>query len=205
MVGDNSGSYGAFLDRPDTQLNAWDDVGGSARHYQASNLFFEYLIEQTGGPVQLVAAQQENGVAGVRAYLEQTGASRTVAELVADWTAANFIDAPSGRYGYGELEVSPPIAFEVTESGSRQISQFAADYLLIEADHFGPGTVFEFEGAEQVPVVAAQAEADGAFWWSGRGDNIDSTLTKELDLTGVTEATLTFRTWFDIEEWYDYA
>ena len=205
LVNGSARSYGAFLDRPDTQLNAWEDVGASARHYQASSLFFEYLIEQTGGEVRDLASQQENSIAGVEAFLNQIGSTRTAAELVADWTVANFVDAPSGRYGYSELDVNPPIAFEAKESDSRQISQFAADYLLIEADHFGPGTVFEFDGAEDVPALAAQAEADGAFWWSGRGDNIDSMLTRELDLTGVTQANLTFRTWFDIEEWYDYA
>ncbi len=204
LVSGSSGSYGAFLDRPDTQLNAWEEVGGSARHYQASSLFFEYLIEQTGGEVRDLASRQENGVAGVQAYLDQLGSTRTAAGLIADWTVANFVDAPSGRYGYRELDVSPPLGFEAKESDSRQVSQFAADYLLIEADHFGPGTVFEFEGAEEVLVLAAQADADGPFWWSGRGDNIDSALTRELDLTGVTQATLTFRTWFDIEEWYDY-
>ncbi len=41
-------------------------------------------------------------------------------------------------------------------------------------------------------------------WWSNRGDSIDSRLTREFDLTGVTSATLTFDTWFDIERGWDY-
>ena len=42
-------------------------------------------------------------------------------------------------------------------------------------------------------------------WWGNRGDLIDSTLTRELDLTGVSRATLEFRTWFSVEEGWDYA
>ena len=205
LVSGTTGPYGAFLDRPDTQLNAWEDVGGSARHYQASSLFFAYLIEQTAGEVRDLASQQENGIAGVQAYLGQIGSTRTVAAFVADWAAANFVDAPSGLYGYGEIDVSPPATDDASAEGTGEVHQFAADYIEVRSDEFEAGVVFEFEGAEQVPLLAAQSEADGAFWWSGRGDTIDSMLTRELDLTGVTQATLTFRTWFDIEEWYDYA
>lgn len=204
VVGGRS-AFGAFLDRPDTQLNAWDSFGGSARHYQASTLFFEYLIEQTGAEVVDLASRPENSVEGVVAFLEEIGSDRTFAAFVADWAVANYVDAPSGPYGYAELEVSAPLGFEVMESEARQVGQFASDYLLVSADHFGPGTMFEFTGDPEVPAIPAQAGADGAFWWSGRGDNIDSTLTRELDLSGVTEATLTFDTWFDIERWFDYA
>jgi hypothetical protein len=204
LVSGVSGPFGAFLDRPDTQLNAWASIGGSARHYQASSLFFEYLIEQTGADVAQLASRPENSVEGVQAFLDEVGSDRTFAEIVADWAVASYVDAPSGPYGYGDVDVNPPLGFEVESSGDRQVSQFAADYLLVEADHFSSSAVFEFTGAPDVPVLAAQADAEGTFWWSGRGDNIDSMLTRELDLTGVAEATLTFDTWFDIEHWFDY-
>ena len=48
LVSGGTGSFGAFLDRPDTQLNAWEDVGGSARHYQASSLFFCIRVRPDG-------------------------------------------------------------------------------------------------------------------------------------------------------------
>lgn len=43
-----------------------------------------------------------------------------------------------------------------------------------------------------------------AQWWSFFGDNLDNTLTHELDLTGATTAGVTARTWYDIELDYDY-
>ncbi len=205
LVSGRGGAFGAFLDRPDTQLNAWAAIGGSVRHYQASSLFFEYLIEQTGAEVADLASRPENSVEGVVAFLEESGSDRTFAEIVADWAAANFVDASSGPYGYAEIDVSTPTTDDADASGEGTVSQFAADYIQIRAGEFQSGVEFAFDGATDIPVLAAQADANGAFWWSGRGDNIDSMLTRELDLTGVAEATLTFDTWFDIERWFDYA
>ena len=45
-----------------------------------------------------------------------------------------------------------------------------------------------------------RARADGPFWWSNRGDSIDTRLTREFDLSGLTSATLRFSTWYEIEE-----
>ena len=198
---------GAFLDRPDTQLNAWSQGPASGAHYGASGLFFAYLLEQTGGDARQLAAQPADGIAGVEAFLRAVGADRAFAELVADWAVANLLDRPEGPYGYRERDVSAP-ATSVIDGPVRdegEVHQFAADYLELRAEDFADEPLFVFEGEPQVPVLAAQADADGAFWWSNRGDNIDATLTRELDLTGVQEATLTFRTWYDIERWYDYA
>lgn len=42
-------------------------------------------------------------------------------------------------------------------------------------------------------------------WWSGSKDNLDSTLGRDVDLTGKTSASLTFKARYDIETDYDYA
>ncbi|WEO97147.1 immune inhibitor A domain-containing protein [Streptomyces sp. FXJ1.172] len=41
-------------------------------------------------------------------------------------------------------------------------------------------------------------------WWSGSGDNLKNTLTRSLDLTGTSSATLSLDGWYDIENGYDY-
>ncbi|NUT42759.1 MAG: M6 family metalloprotease domain-containing protein [Thermoactinospora sp.] len=47
--------------------------------------------------------------------------------------------------------------------------------------------------------------AQGAHqWWSGKGDYLNQTLTRELDLTGVASATLTAKVWYRIEQDFDY-
>ncbi|MBL1099617.1 immune inhibitor A domain-containing protein [Streptomyces coffeae] len=47
--------------------------------------------------------------------------------------------------------------------------------------------------------------AEGAKqWWSGMGDDLKNTLTRSVDLTGKSKATLDLQGWWDIEENYDY-
>ncbi|GHF25779.1 protease [Streptomyces griseoluteus] len=41
-------------------------------------------------------------------------------------------------------------------------------------------------------------------WWSGSGDNLKNTLTRSVDLTGKSNATLGLDGWYDIEAGYDY-
>ncbi|WP_432196950.1 immune inhibitor A domain-containing protein [Streptomyces sp. bgisy027] len=41
-------------------------------------------------------------------------------------------------------------------------------------------------------------------WWSGSGDNLANTLTRSVDLTGKSSASLTLDGWWDIEAGYDY-
>ena len=41
-------------------------------------------------------------------------------------------------------------------------------------------------------------------WWSGSGDNLKNTLTREVDLTGRSSAALSLDGWYDIESGYDY-
>ncbi|WP_316754049.1 immune inhibitor A domain-containing protein [Streptomyces herbicida] len=41
-------------------------------------------------------------------------------------------------------------------------------------------------------------------WWSGSGDNLKNTLSRSVDLTGKSSATLSLDGWYDIEANYDY-
>ncbi len=41
-------------------------------------------------------------------------------------------------------------------------------------------------------------------WWSSMGDDLSTTMTKDIDLTGVSSATLNFKTWYQTELDYDY-
>ena len=41
-------------------------------------------------------------------------------------------------------------------------------------------------------------------WWGGSADGLNTTLTRSVDLTGATTASLTTKAWYDIEAGYDY-
>src|SRR5262249_4834831 len=78
------------------------------------------------------------------------------------------------------------------------VSQYAANYVdLPQAD----GSV-TFNGDTSVALV--DAPLDGGAWWSNRGDSMDTRLTRHVDLTGLTRATLRFQAWFDLENQFAF-
>jgi hypothetical protein len=202
LVGGATGSTGSFLASPDTQLNDWP-AGGGDIHYGESQLFFRYLLDRFGGRENAAAllATPGDGIAGVDAYLTEFDTS--FQQVFGDWIVANYLDEDSGWYAHegADLTVSAITTIDGIDEGEGSVHQFAADYL--EIDPPAGGGVFTFDGSDQVGVDIEPH--DGPFWWSNAGDSIDSRLTREFDLSGVTSATLRFRTWFRTELGWDYA
>jgi hypothetical protein len=193
--------------QPDTQLNAWEPLGGgNAPHYAASYLFIRYLLEHYGGweGAHRLLDEPADGIEGINAYLAPFGV--TFEDVFADWLIANYLDDPNGGpYSYADAEVNVSSAASLAgyDEGEDSVHQFAADYVEVK---LGEGdAVLSFDGDETVKVIPNEPHSGRGQWWSGRGDAIDSTLTGEFDLTGLESATLTFWTWYDIEEHWDYA
>ncbi|MEV1077065.1 immune inhibitor A domain-containing protein [Streptomyces sp. NPDC050211] len=58
---------------------------------------------------------------------------------------------------------------------------------------------------EKAVTTEIVAPAEGASqWWSGSGNDLRNTLTRSVDLTGKSSATLTLDGFYDIEKDYDY-
>jgi|FLYL01.1.fsa_nt_gi hypothetical protein len=187
----------AFLSRPDTQLNAWPADVDTTPHYNAAELFFTYLFDHYGGIERArdLLAVPDDGIEGVDAYLREFGAD--FRSVFADWVAANYL-AGDGRFGYRSFAGRVDRAAPADASGQATVAQFGADYLALE----GPG-VLVFDGEEEAGLGVPPH--DGSFWWSNRGDGIDTRLTREIDLSGVETATLRFDVWHETERGWDYA
>jgi immune inhibitor A len=196
-----SGWIPRFLASPDTQLNQWPVQGDATVHYAASELFLSYLLGRYGGRdnASALLSQQADGIAGIDAYLAPFGAD--FLRVFAGWVVANYLDDEEGSYSEPGIDSSVPAArLSPGETGQDTVNQFAADYLEIDR----PGT-FSFDGADAVSLGAPAADSGQPFWFSGRGDGIDSRLTREIDLTGLSRATLRYSAWFDTERGWDYA
>ncbi|MFF4187751.1 immune inhibitor A domain-containing protein [Streptomyces sp. NPDC001691] len=63
--------------------------------------------------------------------------------------------------------------------------------------------VVELPKKEVTTTVVKPAEGSKQ-WWSGMGDNLNNTLTRGLDLTGRSKASLDLSGWWDIEKDYDF-
>ncbi|MGW8319222.1 MAG: hypothetical protein ACWGPS_08215 [Candidatus Promineifilaceae bacterium] len=203
----------AFAQRPDTQLNSWTtDRELAYAHYGASYLFLAYYLDRFGeSALRSVVADGTDGLEAFDNGLRSLDAAASSDELFADWVVANFLDdagLADGRYGYAglalpdfhaEVEVR---AADLPVEGRASVGQYAADYIVLH----GPGHFkVDFAGATVAGLTPASAHSGRYAWWSGRGTNGDATLTREFDLTGLEKATLTFYTWYDIEQDHDYA
>jgi hypothetical protein len=95
-------------------------------------------------------------------------------------------------------KVAPP-----AEWRARTVHQFAADYLEIPGGWSSARV--RIQGEKATRVIAPEARSGSNFWWSSRGDMVDTKLTRIFDLRKVPRATMKFWTWYDLEEGYDYA
>jgi immune inhibitor A len=209
---DVGGADIAFSRKPDTQLNTWSDPSqGNAEHYGASYLFMEYFLGRFGEDLtKAVVADKENGIAGFNDALAKAGRPERFDDIFADWVVANYLNrpdvAPKGRFGYTDINPPAPAIARTWDrlpaSGKGDVGQYAADYIQLRRPGGGPVDI-KFTGGTGVGLVDTTPRGQYA-WWSNRGDDSDSTLTREFDLSGLKSATLNFSAWYDIEDGWDY-
>ena len=201
----------AFAQSPNTQLNFWPEGGGQGENYGAAFTFWLYFYDKYGEKgIQDIVADPRNGLDGVAEALQQVGYTGTLDDFFADWVVAKFLDNTSiadGRYGFTESD-PPTAAIEATISQypyaiipSARVNQYAAIYTEFRGDK---DLLIDFTGSTKARMIDADPHSGQYFWWSNRGDSANMRLTREVDLTGVSQATLTYWTWFDIEADWDY-
>ena len=196
---------GVFLQSPTISLINWPDH--KSPYYSAAYNFFDYLNSHYGPRHDLKALVDEpgDGIQGINSYLSGLGYGVTFEDVFKDWTVANYLDEPGGGpYSYPNRDVAVRVSARVNQFGEREstIPQYSAEYTAV--DITTGDIVVRFQGQRENALLPISLEG-GSCWWGNRGDSISSTLTRTLDLSDVQRATLRYRTWFDIEEDWDYA
>jgi immune inhibitor A len=209
-----------YLDQPDLQLNDWPE-SNTQPHYGAGFLFVTYFLERFGeDATKALVADPANGLESVDFVLSElgetdpaTGTVLTADDVVLDWVIANYLADPNladGRYGYPnypELTDDPAQETETVDTCSagmttRQVHQFGVDYIRLACD--GQVTL-QFEGATRTDLLPIDPYSGSYAFWSNKGDESDMTLTRSFDFTDVEgEITLSYQTWYHIEEDWDY-
>lgn len=207
---------GAFINLPDTQLNTWKvDSASNAEHYGSAYLFVNYLTQQYGpDTTKALVAQPANGVQGVTAALADQGYSADFNAVFADWVIANYLDEPTalgldGVYGYRDLDLStPPLAHTFTDQSTDPhqdtVNNYATDYIRVEG---GGDVTLRFSGQTSTQLANTQPYSGRRAWWSNRGDDSNSRLTRNFDLREVAPGTpvmMEVAMWWNIEADYDY-
>lgn len=204
----------SFLNSPETQLNAWVARHSEAQpHYGAGYLILEYFAQQLGGYDQVkgLLASPGSSVRTFDSYLSQQRNSIRFDDLFRDFALANLLNdrtIADGRFGHEKLALRARV--QESRSSFPALSNTLVRPYGTRYVELLPGTQrgtleLRFAGAGQARLFGDAPHSGQTQWWGNAVDGMESTLTREFDLTGVEQATLQFATWFNTEPDYDYA
>jgi immune inhibitor A len=215
-----SGHEQSYVTNPNIQLNDWPvSPGQASAHYGASFLFFTYILDRFGEEViRELVANQTNGLASIDHVFEDMdirdpliGDHIQADDVYIDWLVANLLQDDSmgdGRYSYGNYadapEISPSKVIRSCPNDplTRDVHQYGFDAIHITCS--GDYLLY-FEGSTDVAVLPTDPYSGDFAFWSNRGDESNMTLTQTFDFSDHEgPLTLTYQTWYDIEEDYDY-
>lgn len=205
----DEGYAGAKAGSPNAQLDAWAPVDNS-QYYGGGYLWMLYLYEHYGG-TRLTRAEladrTHSNMAVFDDVLARLGYKVTADDVFADWVVANYVNDTTiagGKYGYTHTGVRAQADMTTTTpfTRSQTLPQYSAAYIAAKPSSQSSLTL-RFSGSPTVSLL--NTVTPPAFWWSNRGDGVDTTLTlPPLDLRSTRRATLHYQVWYDIEQDYDY-
>jgi immune inhibitor A len=204
------GAIYSFLSAPQVQLNTWSSGQPNSAHYGAAMTFVDYFYERYGlEAIRALSADPNVGLNAFDDVLRQLG-KPGVNEFFADWVLANFLLSPDTGYGYhlfpSDLSSPPPLAVVTDYPFSQDgvSNQYAADYYVLTNLKGKTQLDIQLDASSGVQLLPTEASSGQWMWYSNKGDVSDSTLTHAFDLTGVKQATLSYRAWYSIENLWDY-
>ena len=196
-----------FTTFPSISLVHWpEESSATLPHYGSSSTFFEYLAAHYGPLERLgeLVKEPADGIAGINIYLTRQGFDVAFRDVFSNWVVANLLDLDGNSpYSHPTDTVNVRVSNFIDSYGMSEFSvpQYAAHYAKLD---FREGDLkVTFQGQSKTPLLPVALEGQGC-WWSNRGDSISSTLTRPVDLSHLTKATLSFRLWFEVEEDWDY-
>lgn len=212
----------AYFNAPQTPLvNGWtDDPRANTPRYGAGYAFMDYFFEHYGGDAAL-RALMSSGAQVPQAFdqaLVKLHSKDRFNDVYAKFLAANLLNDPTvagGAYSYrafpGEHAHVSAIKRYPYALTTGSLAQYGSAYYDFTApsglsDH--PLTLnLDLNGDPNTTVIPnAPYGTDQTEWWSNSGDNMESTLTRAVDLTSAPTGPIqmTFDTWYNLEPGFDY-
>lgn len=196
-----------FLQNPDQQLNRWTD-GDTYPYYGQGYVLNRYIYDRLGPDLYRdFATHPADGLDAVTAVAEENGLDFDGQSLWLDWLAALAIhshpQAPEVyRLGDGRLRTAAMSRVSEPETWETSVHQYAADYYLLEGDD---ALTVQFEGNRHTPLLDTPAASGQQYWYAQRVNYSHMQLERNVDLSNVSEATLNYDVYHDIEVGYDFA
>jgi len=177
-----------------------------------------YFLDRFGeDATKALVRHDENGFVGIEKVMNElsitnptTGQPYTANEFFADWAVANLLQdtgIEGRRYDYQSYNpTSVDMEKTILDCPAQVIGnvfQYGVDYIEINCNSLESINV---SASEAVNLMPFSAPTSGEYFiWSNVGDESNAFLSQTFDLSAVSgEAALTFKTWYDIEEDYDY-
>ncbi len=213
LNGFDSGGYEvSFMTRPGTQLNNWACSScGTLRYYGGGYSWLSFLKDRYSFDVVRGISLNRKGLTGFNAvdhalyFNGQPGQSTE--SVFKQFVVANYLNQrtadPNYNYQTIRSKVETLTTLKPQETKTETLNQFGASYYTVTG---GPnGFTLDFNGVTSVKLAGPGPHSGQQAWWSNRGDDSNTTLTRSVDLTGVSKATFKMWTWFDIEPSFDWA
>ena len=202
-----------YLEQPDIRLNSWNYEDEAVyAHYAGAYLFSVYLWEQLGeAATQELVRHPANGMASVWAILQGYQPETTLEQFTAAWAAANYLDNENAArpYYYQSLNIRQPYISAKLEREAPtldqldELEQFGVHY--IDLSDLRGDTTITFAGDTAVDLIGSPPPSGEQVWFAPGIDDMNAQLTAAFDLTQVSQATLNYSVWYELEEDYDYA
>ncbi len=210
-VGLETSSTDEYVYQTDIQLNRWsyDDDKVDAQ-YAGAYLYSAYLWEQLGdAAIQELSRHPANGMTAVRSILDgYDGRGRSLTEFSTDFAVAVYLDDldAGSEYYFAELNPDRPASEiyldDIPLDTIGQLNQFGTHYVVLDFE--GLATL-SFAGNTVINMVDSPPRRGEEMWFAPPHNDSDVTLTAVVDLTNLSEATLRFNSWYDLEVDWDFA
>jgi hypothetical protein len=225
--GHGEGSINFYLDHPENSLVNWDEhrvteTGPETiADYGQVYLFTLYMYDKYGQDfIRELALSKQQGMTSVDEMLKQFGEKEDFTELYQNFiTALALDDGTGGKYDFDSIDLRGlPVDKEGTKRGITVDYEKAKTYEkegvpawggdFKELDFQEKIRSISFDGVDFLPspwnTVADPLGSENQVLWAGQGDELDSAIIFEADLSNVENATLNFDNFIDIEEQWDF-
>ncbi len=209
-----------YVSNPDIPLAYWPGEPGTAGgHYGQAFMVMTYFLDRFGSEATIAVVDHPGkGIAAINEVFSDLGVADPVSgamvrfdDFYEDFAVALLLQDTrvlDGRYGYSNYPSAPAVYPTdglpgcPVSSFVRDVNQYGIDYIGIPCE----GAIeIAFSGSTLTRVVPEDPYSGEYAFWSNRGDVSNPTLQRSFDLTSVSEPViLEFKTWYDLEESYDY-
>ena len=225
----DASSINFYLDHPENSLTLWDDHVGAETgpetiaDYGQVQLFTTYLNDKYGQEfIRDLAVNETNSIESIEETFEQHGIDMTFTEVYQNFITALALDSDRVGGGVYNIDSVDLRALPVDTAGTLRgktvdyekavtfekegVPAWGGDFKELDFQEKIRGISFDgvdFLGTQWQSVADPKGGSNQVLW-GNKGDEADNHLILEADLSGVSEATLTFDNYIQIEEQWDF-